>query len=202
MNISHAIKIFGIKGLNKINEDDIKKKYRRLMQINHPDVGGSEEKAKEVNEAHDILKKALKNIKIYERPDEKDLRRYIIPLSELVEIYLGKELKFDNGEDGENILDRKRLRTANVILVIEISVEHRGETYNFDTFTVPNLRDEYTIDCKIFDTNIYEDSEVKIKAYDKEIETSMNGPRLDIALSFRGMARLTVRVERVERNGQ
>ena len=35
--------------------DEIKKAYRKLARVNHPDAGGDEEKFKEINEAYEVL---------------------------------------------------------------------------------------------------------------------------------------------------
>lgn len=40
--------------------DELKKEYRRLAMLHHPDVGGSEEAMKEVNNEHDYLFELLK----------------------------------------------------------------------------------------------------------------------------------------------
>ena len=37
------------------NQNEIKKAYRKLAMIEHPDKGGSPEKFKEINEAYSIL---------------------------------------------------------------------------------------------------------------------------------------------------
>lgn len=41
--------------------DDLKREYRRLAMIHHPDVGGDPETMKEINNEHDTLFESLKN---------------------------------------------------------------------------------------------------------------------------------------------
>lgn len=39
------------------SESEVKKAYRRLARLNHPDIGGDEEKFKKINEAYDLISK-------------------------------------------------------------------------------------------------------------------------------------------------
>jgi hypothetical protein len=43
------------------NEESIRDRHRALIAKNHPDTGGSESRAKELNEARDLLLRDLKN---------------------------------------------------------------------------------------------------------------------------------------------
>lgn len=47
---------YEILGVNKnSSKDEIKKAYRNLVKIHHPDVGGNAEKFKQINDAYDVL---------------------------------------------------------------------------------------------------------------------------------------------------
>ena len=43
------------------NEESIRNRHRALIARNHPDTGGTDERAKELNEARDLLLRDLKN---------------------------------------------------------------------------------------------------------------------------------------------
>ena len=51
---SDAMDIMGISG--EFTSDDVKKKYKELAIINHPDKGGDSETMKKINNAYDVLK--------------------------------------------------------------------------------------------------------------------------------------------------
>ncbi|KAJ3448628.1 hypothetical protein M0813_19852 [Anaeramoeba flamelloides] len=53
MNKTEASKILGV-SLNA-SQDDIKKRHRRLMYLNHPDRGGSPLISTKINEAKELL---------------------------------------------------------------------------------------------------------------------------------------------------
>ena len=55
MSFSDAMKVFNIEVVP--NKADLDKLYKKLALKNHPDLGGSEEKMKEINQAKDVLDK-------------------------------------------------------------------------------------------------------------------------------------------------
>lgn len=61
MDIDQASKIFGF--TSPYSEEDVIKRHRELIQKNHPDRGGSDFLAAQINEAKDVLLHALKDNK-------------------------------------------------------------------------------------------------------------------------------------------
>lgn len=55
----HALQIFGFSD-SQYTQEQLNKKWKELMKKNHPDNGGSEAKAKEINDAYDVLNKKFK----------------------------------------------------------------------------------------------------------------------------------------------
>lgn len=47
--------LFGLEKMGEITADAIKTRYRELARLNHPDLGGTEGKMKEVNSAYSLL---------------------------------------------------------------------------------------------------------------------------------------------------
>ena len=43
--------------------EDIKKKYKKLIKKNHPDINGENDKITEINRAYEILKNYIKHYK-------------------------------------------------------------------------------------------------------------------------------------------
>jgi hypothetical protein len=62
MNATEAIKILGIEKKYPISEETVKKHYREMAKKSHPDITGSDEQMKKINEAYDWLKTNLNKV--------------------------------------------------------------------------------------------------------------------------------------------
>lgn len=198
MDISEAISIFGFEGLSDITKENVAKKYRQLMKVNHPDIGGDERLAIKINEAREILTQVLEQITILNKLQEmsnKPLIFTIIPLSELVKVYKGEVILLKFGED-KFVLNRKNIRAHKVVLDISCSIQVDGIDYKFSTLSQMNIKDEYSIRCVITDTNISEDRKVNIKAYGKDVNLTVRGIASTMVLNYEGLVKLNVTVER------
>lgn len=58
MTLEEARQVLGVH--NSASEQEIKEAYRRMIQKNHPDIGGSKYIAAKINQARDILLKGRK----------------------------------------------------------------------------------------------------------------------------------------------
>lgn len=58
MSTEHALKVFGL--LSVTTKEEITQRHRELIQKNHPDRGGSDFLAAQINEAKDVLLSSLK----------------------------------------------------------------------------------------------------------------------------------------------
>lgn len=198
MDISEAISIFGFEGLSDITKENVTKKYRQLMKVNHPDIGGDERLAIKINEAQEILTQVLEQITILNKLQEmsnKPLIFTIIPLSELVKVYKGEVISLKFGED-KFALNRKNIRAHKVVLDISCIIQVDGIDYKFNTLSQMNIKDEYSIRCVITDTNISEDRKVNIKAYGKDVNLTVRGIASTMVLNYEGLVKLNVTVER------
>ena len=61
--------------------EEIKKAYRKLVKIHHPDKGGDSAVMLEVNSAWEILKKKHKDCLLYTSPSPRDLYQSRMPSS-------------------------------------------------------------------------------------------------------------------------
>ena len=198
LDISEAISIFGFEGLSDITKENVTKKYRQLMKVNHPDIGGDERLAIKINEAQEILTQVLEQITILNKLQEmsnKPLIFTIIPLSELVKVYKGEVISLKFGED-KFALNRKNIRAHKVVLDISCIIQVDGIDYKFNTLSQMNIKDEYSIRCVITDTNISEDRKVNIKAYGKDVNLTVRGIASTMVLNYEGLVKLNVTVER------
>lgn len=201
LDILKALRIFDISDINELDDIVLKKRFREIMRKGHPDLGGDEEKAKEVNIAYGIIKKALRELKAYKEVTKKEEEiMCIIPLNKLVDVYLGEELKI-TGSDKVVTLSRGKLSKFKIILNIKVDIVYKGNTYTFEDTCVSNIKDEYSVTCKIVDSDVSSTEGITIKSCGKVVSVNMRGRRLNVLLSLDKLVKLTICVERVERNG-
>lgn len=156
MGIQEALQKFGYCTIEDVTKENLKQKYRGIMKSYHPDLrgGNSEfsEYTKSVNEAHDVIKKALDDI-------EKDREKYraqvelekaltrpattsrscTISLKELTEIYSGQCIKkvIPDGDSQEVVnVTSKNILKLPLAIRIEVSIYVNGE-YDTESFLQP-----------------------------------------------------------------
>ncbi|MEM4385673.1 MAG: J domain-containing protein [Candidatus Anstonellales archaeon] len=118
MDINKAMNIFGIKDIGSLK--DINSIYRRLMKENHPDLGGNEERAKEINIAYNILKELKDKMHFNTECNQiKDI--VILKLDELVMVYEGKDIV-----KGEKVINKGSLSRYEVYIDIDVDIEIQG----------------------------------------------------------------------------
>jgi hypothetical protein len=210
MNVKKALKIFGLQTLEGLNDGILKVKYRKLMKKHHPDLGGSEEKAREINEAFEVLKKVLEKVKSFDfmgsgnggvgRKEGKREYVCLIHFDDLFRIYDGYGIMLGN-EKGSLILDRSGLNIHRVILAVGVSIIYKGRRIDVSDFVVYNLRDEYTVTCAIQDNDVNNPSEIEIHAYGKVIKTTIDSRTLTARFRFNYGIKLVAHIERVCDNG-
>ena len=203
MNISRALNIFGyssVKDIENIDEQILKRKFRVLMKKNHPDIGGNEENAKIINNSYALLLDLLRNSNlkdehtIYEYKN-KDI--YEISLENLISIYTGKEIKLTNGKDTITI-NKSNLKKLNIIIRVEIFIDFDGKKeYIVRKFKLDS-NDNYVMDIYLSDNSLTEKRNIMIKTYDKEVNVTMSGKRLEVNISFNYLANLKIKLERNE----
>lgn len=200
LSIEESLNIFGISSITSINEDSLKKTFRRLIRNNHPDLGGDITKAQKINEAYSLLKDALH--KRQSVPKEENHVRMVckIRLEDIVEVYKGRSLIMasDNGE--KIIITKDNIDKYKVIVVETVEISYRNEWLKFENLEIKNKMDRYSITCRILDDRV-DVQEITIKAHEKTVTKVIESNRKDIVLSFDGLVTLVVQIERIEYNG-
>lgn len=88
MDLTSACKIFDI-STNSIKEDDLRKKYRELIKLNHPDNNKSAYiRIDEIKKAKDLLENYLRY-----SDKNRDIDIIEISLEDLIKVYENKEYK-------------------------------------------------------------------------------------------------------------
>lgn len=190
MELQYALDIFSIQNINKAPKDDVKKKYRALMKKNHPDIGGDENKAKEIAEAYKLIANILAKIDESKKSNTTSLS--LINFNELVNIYSGKEV---NSFTDSTTINNSNLRLKRVMLNTEVSIEINGFEYIYKSIIPRNDSDVYNMVCGI-KANTFDDIPITIKAYNKKIENILSKNNLCIVLSFDYNVKLKISIER------
>ena len=179
MNLSEALELFEL-DLNNITADSLKKRYRQLVKKNHPDIGGSTEKAQEINEANEILLEALNRVALARVSNQvtnksQDKRIFVITVEQLIAIYNGKSFKAGGSEPV--IIDIKALKKLNILLAINAQLIIDGITFNYDNITPYNTADVYSIECTVNTSNINDNKDITIKCNTKTLNIVLDNDK-------------------------
>lgn len=195
MDITYAINLFGITDISKVTDDEVRKKYRRLMKINHPDVGGSEEKAKEIIEANTLILNTIKELSKHKIESKTTDVTVFINFGSLISIFNGEKITVGNSENAI-VIDRSNINAFRVMVSIDISVIINGIEYKFNRFELRNHSDNYSISCKYPAYTFNEVVSARIIAYGKDITINIKDMNLNMNLTFDNGIKLKVMMER------
>lgn len=196
MNIDKALRLFNIDDINNISTDGIKKTYRKLMLVNHPDKGGCQNIAVDINEAYNILKDLAFQLEEFKSSIvEKNTKRQmcIIDIDKYADIYSGAEYKVYSSKDSKT-LSKSTLSQFRVMLDINIAIEINGVINEFNKVVARDSSDVYMIDCKI-PKEYGKDLELTIKAYGKSVNITMKDTKIALNLSLNNGVKLVVGLE-------
>lgn len=195
MDISYALGVFNITDISKVSDEDVRKKYRKLMKVNHPDVGGSEEKAKEIIEANNTILNALKELKRHQIENKSTDATIFINLGSLINIFNGESITVGNSDNSITV-NRSNINAFKVMINIDISIMFNGIEYKFSKFELRNHSDNYSIVCKYLAYTFDEVVNARIMAYGKDITINIKDANLNMNLTFDNGIRLKVMLER------
>jgi curved DNA-binding protein CbpA len=194
LNITEALDIFDI-DLGNIDDDKLKKKYRLLMKANHPDLGGSHEKAQSIIEAYELIKKAMKTLKVANAGKvASDNSIYIITLGQLIDIYSGKSFKSQRKQG--LVIDIKSLRKLNIMVSIEVIIEVDGVKSEVSVIAPYNSNDIYDINYNLEVPDITVNKEAIIKCLDKNIKLLIDNDK-NLRLTFKNNIGINVHITKV-----
>lgn len=205
MNIKEAAVILGIDFTTKITETDLKKKYRMLAKRNHPDLGGSEDKIKSINEAYTCLKNNLNSISKADIDINKRQRVHkdvaVISLGDLIKVYKGESINLANDKNNI-IIDKNNINTFEVKINIELDIVYNGKRYKFKELQERDgTKDNYTIYCSIDNFADVVDNNIYIFINNKQLTYSMSSDIKKIRVNFDYIATIDLYVERKSLNG-
>lgn len=187
MNLEQSLELFKIDDITAETIDTLKKKYKKLMIKFHPDnCGGSDDKAKDIGVAFEVLRDAIENIRKYTVVnDVREEYTIIIPLSKLIHVYQGGTVTVGSGESAK-VFDRKDIQKYNTLIISEVSLTHNGNVFRFANMQHWSISDKYLINCELIVENLSDKETVLIKLedFEKEISFTSQAVSMVIPLSF------------------
>lgn len=199
MTLVDAMKVFGIVDISTMTEDDIKKLYRRLMRRNHPDIGGSDEKAKEINTANELLNSAIQHIVEARKLEELKNTSKSIPcavkFSDYISLFSGSTMTVPyNGVNYE--LSSKTLSKFNVYVDVEAELTCNGDKQSIKKRFLRRIDDKYQIDCIAHVNSLSETMNLTVSAYGKSRDISVSSSSIELSLRYDYNVTLVFRIER------
>ena len=139
MDLALAFEIFNINdySINSVKEDDLRKKYKELVKLNHPDNHKRDDylKMNEIQEARDLLigfikSPIIKNIK----PIKKEILD--IDIEDLIKVYKNRKYKD---------IDLGRIVKSETFISFKYIIDKDGEKVEFISKVKFNREDRYSI---------------------------------------------------------
>ena len=206
MGIGEALEILKIESLDNLESKTLTKIYRKLMKRHHPDLYTDrpdelkehEEIAKKINEAYEILNKALEKSKMLRQFEQtKSVTEIfaIIPFNELISLYGGSIVTLRH-KDGEFKLTSSNIRANRIVLDIGCTIIIDGINYTFSSLKPWVIKDEYELNCDIpmMSDNIID---VLVLAYGKRVELTLKSVTTRLRLKYTNNVVLILNLRKV-----
>lgn len=195
MDYYEALKLFNIGNGKELNKENVKQIYRKLVKKWHPDVCGSDNKYKEIQEAYETINEHFKGMDEIKKSTHKDNREAIIlDLKDLLEIFKGGSIRISE----DTSIDKINIGRYNIFIKIELAVIINGKTLNSEFIRPRSIKDEYEVDLEIPGTELDKDIDIKVMILDKSIEKTMSEIRLNFRFNFSHISRVVVAIQRTD----
>lgn len=204
MTLREMLEELGYKSIDEIDRADCKKRYRKLMKQNHPDLSSDEadklkreEKSKRLNEAYSNIEKILQRLAFEASFKQKQEVMAIIPFDSLVKLYDGESIELKDSNGVLN-LTKSNIRAHRIILESTCSITDNktGLISIFNSYTPFSNGDVYEIDCKIpvKDTSPLD---VEIRAYNKVTNIQLISLVTKLKLTYKYRVQLIINIQKV-----
>lgn len=182
MSLIEALKVLGIKSINNISLDELKKIRKKRLRLVHPDLAGLDEerrevlnnKAKDINNAYDIIKGTIQKLSLEIRSEE----MVVVDILSIIKVYKGEEV-VGKLLKGGNIIDtrinRLNIRTKDILIEIPYSVITGGVVNKDVAYVKWDIKDKYEVGIKV---DMGRDVEVQILDVKIKVYMDMKVKRL------------------------
>lgn len=199
ITFEESCSILGIEDIysfDKLDEKEIKKKYKRLMVKYHPDSPtGDTEKATELTDAYNIVIKTIKELKLLSTYTSKEQITTVLDLDKLIRMYKGETAKLKS-TDKTRELKANELSSHNIFINVAIEMQYNGEVRQFNEINKYNMMDNYTCNCKIFQDNISEPLALKVRCCNITRELTISSANVDLIMNLDSGIKITIQIER------
>lgn len=198
MQVNEALTILKIDSIDELTLDNLKSAYRKMMKKNHPDIGGSVELSKQINEANETLKNYIGQIDLIRMRYGSSKQQepiYIADLLDYINIYNGIGLEFRHNGSATTI-DKTNIYKHRVILSILLKVGVDGVYKETTELILHNDSDVYSITYKILINDLSQVSRVHIELYGIHKEFDIKGMATLVNFDLDYNVRVSIRIER------
>lgn len=198
MDLGQALELFGYSSIDSIEQDELKKRYRNIAKKHHPDAGGSTEIASKINEANDIIKRALKSLEEFKKlmqATRPQAITSIIPLNALYKIYAGKSITLGSG-DNKVELNERNLWMHNIYILVEFDIMYENVTKHIEKYVPVNNMRNYDIDCDI-EVNTMDSLNIQINFYGEQRRFDMNYAKISVPIKVDNDIKFTIKINRI-----
>ena len=204
MTYQEMLNELGFNSFNEITEVEAKKRYRKLMKANHPDLAKTPEehdkreaKAKLINEAYEKLNKLLQRKKFEAVESKRQDILAIIPLDSIVALYDGNSIELQDST-GKLEIRKSDLRLHRIILESTCSIldKKTGLISVFTSYTPFTNNDTYEINCKL-QVSDSSDLDIEVSAYGKKVVLKLSSIVTTLRLTYKYRVQLILNIQKV-----
>ena len=197
MDLGKALELFGYTSIDSIDQEEFKKRYRNIAKKNHPDAGGNTEIASKINEANDVIKRALKTLEEFKKMMQATRPQAItsiIPVSALHKLYSGGSITLGSGDNKVELTDRN-LWMHNIYVVIEFDITYENITKHIEKYVPVDLMRKYEVDCEI-DVTTMDTMNIQLQIYSQTRNFDMTYNQINVPIKLENDIRVTVKINR------
>ena len=197
MDLGKALELFGYTSIDSIGQEEFKKRYRNIAKKNHPDAGGNTEIASKINEANDVIKRALKTLEEFKKMMQATRPQAItsiIPVSALHKLYSGGSITLGSGDNKVELTDRN-LWMHNIYVVIEFDITYENITKHIEKYVPVDLMRKYEVDCEI-DVTTMDTMNIQLQVYEQTRKFDMTYNQINVPIKLENDIKVTVKINR------
>lgn len=159
MNLNKACYILGITNINNEDLKSVKKKYRQLMKMHHPDNGIMDNKVYDIGDAYNTVTEVINKIGNTARNENNNYSIRVINIEDIVDAY--------DKNDREKI---RHLALENDYIIIDTMTMIDGIWDNSTDIIKYNIYGRYSVSIRLYTDNL-DEKILKIKVAGVGIDT-------------------------------
>ena len=198
MDLGKALELFGYDSIDSIDQEEFKKRYRNIAKKNHPDAGGNTEIASKINEANDVIKRALKSLEEFKKimkATRPQAITSIIPVDALHKLYTGGSIVLGSGDNKVELTERN-LWMHNIYVLVEYDITYENVTKHFEKYVPVDHMRKYEVDCDI-EVASMDSLDVTLNIYGETRKFNMNYNKINVPIKLNNDIKFTIKINRI-----